>query len=80
MGQLNVVSAVATVAEKKREQISITLNEACQEDLEEICRKMRIPLASFIRDIVEAEWRSPSFGALQRRLNEREERKRNDAE
>lgn len=52
-----------------RYQVSVTLSEKCYLEFAAVANWKKIPLATFIRQILEREHESPSFGNLAKRAN-----------
>lgn len=64
--------ATQAMAERSSPQISITLSPRAYEELQRVARWKQVPLAKFVRQIVENEHESPSFSNLHRRALESE--------
>lgn len=56
----------------ERYQVSITLSEKCYSEFAAVASWKKIPLGTFIRQILEREHESPSFGNLAKRASSEE--------
>lgn len=67
MAHSGVVSPGASVS---RNQITITLSDRADKDYRQIAKKLGMPVATLLRQILEQTHQSPTIGALLRRCSE----------
>lgn len=57
-------------SENSRNNVTLTLSGKAMEELSVVARWKKIPLATFLRQILEKEHESPGFASLYRRAKE----------